>query len=181
MRPELTPLPAAVSRLGVLDVPQVRAVRPARSGRCPQYRPWRAPWPRILGVTTMAMSFISEERQRRSRGYAAATLRADGGRGRFCRCSSSTMLGHRLPPRALNSAHEPRLRAALRAPAGPLGRKPLWARHLAALATKPGEICGLEQPHLRASRTLCSFGCQRIRGRDIAKRAAGCLFSTTAP
>ncbi len=27
----------------------------------------------------------------------------------------------------------------------PSSRKPHWARHLAALATKPGEICGLEQ------------------------------------
>jgi len=99
--------------------------------------------PQILGAATTAMSSIAEERQRRRGGHAAATLRADGGRGRSLRCSSSTMLGHRLPPRTLTSAREPHRRAALGAPAGPLGRKPHWARHLADHATKAGEICGL--------------------------------------
>jgi len=108
---------------------------PARSGRGPQYRPLRAPWPRIPGAATMAMSSIAEERQRRSRGHGAATLRADGGRGRSLRCSSSKMLGHRLPPRALISAHEPHRRTALGAPAGPpwsktsLGTAPRRPRH----------------------------------------------------
>ena len=46
----------------------------------------------------------------------AVTLRADGGRGRSLRCSSSTMLGHRLPPRALISTHETHRRTALRDP-----------------------------------------------------------------
>ena len=124
------------------NVPQVRAPRPARSGWGPQYCPLRAPWVRILGAATTAMSFIAEERQRRSRGHAAATLWADGGRGRSLRCSSSTMLGHRLPPRALISTHETHRRTALGTPAEPLGREPHWARHLGALATKPGEICG---------------------------------------
>jgi len=64
-------------------------------------------------------SSIAEERQRRRRGHAAATLRADGGRGRSLRCSSSTMLGHRLPPRALISTHETHRRTALGDPAGP--------------------------------------------------------------
>jgi len=40
-------------------------------------------------------------------------------RGRSLRCSSSTMLGHRLPPRALISTHETHRRTALGDPAGP--------------------------------------------------------------
>ena len=119
------------------------APRPGRPGRSPQRRPLRATWPRILGAATKAMSSIAKERQRRRRGHAAATLRADGDRGRSLRCSSSTMLGHRLPPRALTSARELHRRTALGAPAGPLDRKPHWARHLAALATKAGEKRGI--------------------------------------
>ena len=137
-----TPHPAVFSHFGVLDVPSSTTPRPTRPGRSPQRRPLRAPWPRILGAATTAMSSIAEERQRRRRGHAAATLWADGGRGRSLRCSSSTMLGHRLPPRALTSAREPHRRTALRTPTGPLGRKSHWARHLAGLATKAGEKCG---------------------------------------
>jgi len=98
------PHPAGFSRFGVLDVPSSTPPRPTRSGRSPQRRPLRAPWPRIPGAATTAMSSITEERQRRRRGHGVATLWADGGRGRSLRCSSSTMLGHRLPPRALTSA-----------------------------------------------------------------------------
>jgi len=137
------PHPAGFSHFGVLDVLSSTTPRPARSGRSPQRRPLRAPWPRILGAATTALSFIAEERQQRRRGHAVATLRADGGRGRSLRCSSSTMLGHRFPPRALTSAREPHRRMALGAPAAPLGRKPHWARHLADLATKAGEKYGL--------------------------------------
>jgi len=38
------------------NVPQVRAPRPARPGRGPQRRPLRAPWLRIQGAATTAMS-----------------------------------------------------------------------------------------------------------------------------
>ena len=55
------------------------------------------------------------------------------------------MLKHRPPPPALTSAREPHRRTALGAPAGPLGRISRWAQHLTALATKPGENCGLFQ------------------------------------
>ena len=134
---------ASFAPIGVLDVLSSTTPRPARSGRGPQCRPLRAPWPRIPGAATTAMFSIAEERQRRSRGHAAATLWADGGRGRSLRCSSSTMLGHRLPPRALTSAREPHRRAALVAPAGPLGRKRHISRHLAGLATRRGEKSGL--------------------------------------
>jgi len=77
---------------------------------------------------------IAEERQRQRRGHAAATLRADGGRGRSLRCSSSKMLGHRLPPRALISTHETHRRTALGDPGRasgsqtPLGTSPLRPR-----------------------------------------------------
>ena len=137
------PHPAACSRFGVLDVLSSTTPRPARSGQGPEYRPLRAPWPWILGAVTTAMSFISEERQRRSRGHGAATLRADGGRGRSLRCLSSKMHGHRLPSRALISAREPHRRAALGTPAGPLGRKHRIPRHLAGLATRGCKKCGL--------------------------------------
>ena len=86
---------------------------------------------------------IAEERQQRRRGHSAATLRADGDRGQSLRCSSSTMLKHRLPPCALTSAHEPHRRTALGTPAGPQGRKHHWARPLAGLVTRPHEYCGL--------------------------------------
>ena len=118
------PHPAPFSHFGVLDVLSSTTPRPARPGRSPQRRPLRAPWPRIPGVTTTAMSSIAEERQRRRRGHAAATLRADRGRGRSLCCSSSTMPGHRLPPRALTSPREPHRRTTLGAPAGPLDRRP---------------------------------------------------------
>ena len=55
------------------------------------------------------------------------------------------MLGHRRPPRALTSAREPHRRTALGAPAGPHGQKLHWERHLAALATKDGEKCRLDE------------------------------------
>ena len=129
------PHPAVLFHLQVLDLPSITPARPVRSGRAPQYHPLRAPWSRIQGPATTAMSFIAEEWERRRRDHAAATLRADGGRSRYLRCSSSTMHGHQLPPRALISPHEPHRRTALENPARPLGRKPHWARHLAALAT----------------------------------------------
>jgi hypothetical protein len=134
--------PASFSHFGVLDVLSSTTPRPARPGRSPQRRPWRAPWPCMPGAATTAMSSIAEERQRRRQGHGAATLRADGGRGRSHRCSSSTMLGHRLPSRASTSAREPHRRTALGAPAGPLGRERHWIQHLAGLATKPGEKYG---------------------------------------
>ena len=138
------PHPAAFSRFGVLDVLSSTTPRPARPGQGPEYRPLRAPWPWILGAVTTAISFISEERQRRSGGHGAATLRADGGRGRSLRCLSSKMHGHRLPPRALISAREPHRRTLLGTLAGPLSRKRRWARHLAALELKTDEKCRLD-------------------------------------
>ncbi len=131
------------SRLGLLDVPQVRAPRPRGPAGAPSIVRRVRHGPGSKAPRRRRCRSIAEERQRWKRGHAAATLRADGGRGRSPRCSSSMMLGHRLPPRALTSAHEPHRRTALVAPAGPPGRKPNCARHLAALATKPGEICGL--------------------------------------
>ena len=125
------------------NVPQVRAPRPARPGQGPQRRPLRAPWVRIRGAATTAMSL-----HRRG----AATTKTGP-----CRRNPSGRWGSRpissllvvddarasTPPRALTSAREPHRRTALGAPAGPLGRKHRWARHLAALAMKPGEKCRL--------------------------------------
>jgi len=177
------PHPAGFSRFGVLDVPSSTPPRPTRSGRSPQRRPLRAPWPRIPGAATTAMSSITEERQRRRRGHGVATLWADGGRGRSLRCSSSTMLGHRLPPRALTSAREPHRRMALGTPAGPLDRKPSWARHLAALATKPGEKCGfgfcLPSP-IAQSCSVGWFG-EWLPVSAAADGAPGWLGSTGSP
>jgi len=137
------PHPAVFSRLGVLDVPQVRAPRPRGPAGAPSVVRCVRHGSGFQAPRRRRCPSIAEERQRRRRGHAAATQRADGGRGRSLRCSSSKMLGHRLPSRASTSAREPHRRTALGAPAGPLGRKPHRARHLAALATKPGEICGL--------------------------------------
>jgi hypothetical protein len=132
---------AAFAPIGVLDVPQVRAPRLRGSARAP----------RVVRCVRHGSGFeaprrrrcptIAEERQRRRRGHAAATLRADGGRGRSLRCSSLTMLGHRLPPRALISTHETHRRTALGTRAEPLGRKLRISLQLPGLATKAGEIC----------------------------------------
>ena len=118
---------------------RVRAPRPTRPGRRPQRRPLRAPWTRILGAATTAM-FLHRR--------GAATTKTGTCRrnplGRWGSRPISALLvvddaRASTPPRALTSARESQRRTALGAPAGPLGRKPRWARHLAALATKPGE------------------------------------------
>jgi len=44
------------------------------------------------------------------------------------------------------------LNVHLSTPPLPSGRQPHWARHVAALATKPGEICGLAAISGRGSR-----------------------------
>jgi len=133
------PHPAVFSRLGVLDGLSSTTPRPARPGRGPQRRPLRAPWPRILGAATTAMSF-----HRRG----AATTKTGPWRrnpsGRWGSRPISSLLvvddaRASTPPRALTSVRGPRRRTALGDPAGPLGRKHHWARHLAALATRPHE------------------------------------------
>jgi len=122
------------------DVLHRRGAATTKAGPCRRNPPMEAKGGRSRQLPAYGHSLPREGHKPRS---GAVTLRADGGRGRSRRCSSSTMLGHRLPPRALISAHEPHRRTALGTPAGPLGRKPHWARHLAALATKPGEKCKL--------------------------------------
>ncbi len=61
---------------------------------------------------------------------------------RLLRCRSSAMEGHRRRRGASNPDPWRTQRTTLGDPAGPLGRKPHWAQHLAALATKPGEKYG---------------------------------------
>ena len=137
------PQSAAFSPIGVLDVLSSTTPRPARPGRNPRRRPLRAPWPRILGAATTAMSL-----HRRG----AATTKTGP-----CRRNPSGRWGSRpissllvvddarasTPPRALTSAREPHRRTAPGAPAGPLGRKRHISRHLAALATRRGKKCRL--------------------------------------
>ena len=62
---------------------------------------------------------------------------------RLRRCRSSAMEGHRRRRGASNPDPWRSQRTTLGAPAGPLSRKPHWARHLAALAMKLGEKCRL--------------------------------------
>ena len=138
------PPPAWFSHFGVLDALSSTTPRPERPGRTPQSRPLRAPWPRVLGAEPTAMLL-----HRRG----AATTKTGP-----CRRNPSGRWGSRpissllvvddarasTPPRALTSAREPHRRTALGASAGPLDLKPQWARHLADLATKAGEICGLD-------------------------------------
>jgi hypothetical protein len=142
---------------------RVRAPRPTRPGRRPQRRPLRAPWTRILGAATTAM-FLHRR--------GAATTKAGPCRrnplGRWGSRPISALLvvddaRASTPPRALTSAREPHRRTALGTPAGPLGRKPRWAQHLAALATKPGEICGLAvmQPYPSFPCRFFSFAATR--------------------
>jgi len=71
-----------------------------------------------------------------------------------------TRISHQLPAATCDAPH-PAVFSRLgvldvpqvRAPR-PLGRKPHWARHLAGLATKPGEICGLSLRHSPQVSTL---------------------------
>jgi len=137
------PQSATFSRFGVLDGLSSTTPRPARPGRSPQYRPLRAPWPRILGAATTAMSL-----HRRG----AATTKTEPWRrnpsGRWGSRPISTFLvvddaRASTPPLALISARGPHRRTAPGAAAGPLGRKRRISRHLAGLATRRGEICGL--------------------------------------
>ena len=137
------PHPAGFSRLGVLDVLSSTPPRPSRSGRSPQCRPLRAPWPRILGAATTAMSL---HRRGTATTKTGPCRRNPSGRWGSRPISSLLVVDDArasTPPRALTSTREPHRRTALGAPAGPLGPKHPWAQHLAALATKGGEICGL--------------------------------------
>ena len=125
------------------NVPQVRAPRPARSGRGPQHRPLRAPWVRILGAATTAMSL--------HRRGAATTKPGPCRRNPSGRRGSWPISSLLVVDDARASTSSSRLDLGSRAPSadgtGDPGRtsrsKTHWARHLADLATKPGEICGL--------------------------------------
>ena len=158
------------SPIGVLDVLSSTTPRPARPGRSPQCRPLRAPWPRILGAGTMAMS-----PHRRG----AATTKTGPWRrnppGRWGSRPISSLLvvddaRASTPPRALTSAREPHRRTALGAAAGSLGRKQHISQHLAALATGRGEKCRLTPlttpPPLHWPRA--GSVPSRCRGRDLA-------------
>jgi hypothetical protein len=70
---------------------------------------------------------------------------------RFLRCPSSAMDGHRLCRGASNPETWRTQGTTLGSQPEALGRKPHWARHLAALATRPCEYCGLELGALRRS------------------------------
>jgi len=135
---------AVFSRLGVLDVLTSTTPRPGRPGRSPRCRPLRAPWPRIPGAVTTAMSL--------HRRGAATTKTGPWRRNPSGRWGSRPISSLLVVDDARASTSSSRLdlgsrahrRTALGAPAGPLGRKPNWARHLADLATKAGEKCGRE-------------------------------------
>jgi hypothetical protein len=129
------PHPAVFARLGVLDVLSSTPARPARPGRVPQYRPLRAPWLRIRGAVTTAMSL-----HRRG----TATKKTEPWRrnpsGRWGSWPISSLL---VVDDARASTFSSRLDLGSRAPSAggtgergrALGRKPHWARHLVALAT----------------------------------------------
>ncbi len=137
------PHPAVFSHVGVLDVLSSTTPRPARPGRSPQGRPLRAPWPRLLGAATTAM-FL--HRRGVSTTKTGPCRRNPSGRWGSRPISSLLVVDDArasTPPRALISTREPHRRTALGAPAGPLDRKPHRERHLANLATKPGQGCGL--------------------------------------
>ena len=166
-----------------------RVARPARCREMLRFRP-RGPAgsPSVVRCVRHGSGFeaprrrrcpsIAEERERRRRGHAAATLRADGGRGRSLRCSSSMMLGHRLPPRALISARETHRRTALGDPAGPRGR---GARTRGTLRRAFGACVSPPPARVRWARLGASLRthCAVVGGESTPRRenAADCCRS----
>ena len=106
---------------------------------------------------------IVEERERRRRAHAAATLRADGGCGRFLRCASS------LDAHGIDSS--PRLELDSQDPsAGDTRRKKGPPCRWPARNSSPPADHRTRRPGARLLRTACDHTCRRFRRKPGCRK-----------